>query len=285
MLDFVYIVKEDEHNEDLRYSLRSIAKYYPENKVWIVGYKPSWVKNVNYLHIEQAGDKWKNSINNILAACNCPDISENFILMNDDFFMIKPTVPIEMMGNAALGLLSHSIIKYKTSKSPWHDAFGQVQVLLKKLNIPEPYYDFETHAPLQINKKKFVEVMNLPEVQEFMQTSKVLHKRTLYKNYDKPEVITNLPADIKVTQTFDDSESRLKICGWLSVYDKQVGNSKFYSLNTLLKTNFPNPGLYEKEITSEEKSKLKNIDIDSSTVYIPSTYKEMPIKRKDFIHF
>ena len=45
-MDFVYIVKEDEKNEDLKYSLRSIAKFYPENKVWIVGYKPSWVKNV-----------------------------------------------------------------------------------------------------------------------------------------------------------------------------------------------------------------------------------------------
>ena len=285
MLDFVYIVKEDEHNEDLRYSLRSIAKYYPENKVWIVGYKPSWVKNVNYLPIEQSGDKWKNSINNILAACNCSDISNDFILMNDDFFMIKPLVPIEMMGNTTLGLLSNSIMKYKTLKSSWHNAFGQVQALLKKLNVPEPYYDFEIHAPLKINKQKFLEVMNLPEVQKFMQTSQVLHKRTLYKNYDKPETLIKLPADVKVTQTFDDSESRLKICGWLSVYDKQIGNPKFYSLNGLLKTNFPKPGLYEKEITAEEKSKLKNINIDGLTVHIPNTYEEMPIKRKDFIHF
>ena len=285
MLDFVYIVKEDEYNEDLRYSLRSIAKYYPENKVWIVGYKPSWVKNVNYLPIEQSGDKWKNSINNILAACHCSDISDNFILMNDDFFMIKPLVPIEMIGNASLGILSTNIAKkYKNMSSSWYRAFEYVRDLLKELNIPEPYYDYEVHLPLEINKKKFIEVMNLPEVQEFMQTSKILHKRTLYKNYDKKEGIC-LPADVKVEKTLDDSEKRVNICGWLSVYDNQLGSSKFYRLTHLLQDNLSQNCIYEKDtITQEEKLSLKNIQIDPDTVNIPSIYIE-PVKKKDFIKF
>lgn len=285
MLDFVYIVKEDEYNEDLRYSLRSIAKYYPENKVWIVGYKPSWVKNVNYLPIEQSGDKWKNSITNILAACNCPDISDNFILMNDDFFMIKPLVPIEMIGNASLGLLSTNITKkYKNMSSSWYRAFEYVRDLLKELNIPEPYYDYEAHLPLEINKKKFIEVMNLPEVQEFMQTSKILHKRTLYKNYDKREGL-RLPADVKVEKNLDDSEKRVNICGWLSVYDNQLGSSKFYRLTHLLQDNLSQSCIYERDtITQEEKLSLKNIQIDPNTVNIPSIYIE-PTKKKDFIKF
>ena len=49
MLDFVYIVGKSEKNEDLRYSLRSIAKHYPDHKVWIVVYKPSCVTNVELL--------------------------------------------------------------------------------------------------------------------------------------------------------------------------------------------------------------------------------------------
>lgn len=40
-MDLVYIVKNSEVNEDLRYSLRSVAKFVPHNKIWIVGYKPS----------------------------------------------------------------------------------------------------------------------------------------------------------------------------------------------------------------------------------------------------
>ena len=284
-MDFVYIVKKDEVNEDLKYSLRSIAKFYPENKVWIVGYKPSWVKNVEYLPVEQTKDKWKNSITNILTACNCPDISDDFILMNDDFFMVKPIVPIEMIGNANLGLLSETIAKYKASRSPWFDAFKQVYDLLKKIGVKEPYYDYEAHLPLQINKKKFLEVMSLPDVKNFMQTSRVLHKRTLYKNYHKPAYPLKLPADVKVTRLYDDSESRLNICGWLSVYDRQVGGSKFYVLNKTLKGNFIKPCIYEREITEEEKAGLKNIIIDPSTVKIPTSYKNIIPKKKDFMHF
>lgn len=284
-MDFVYIVKEDEKNEDLKYSLRSIAKFYPENKVWIVGYKPSWVKNVEYLPVKQSKDKWKNSMLNITAACECPNISEDFILMNDDFFMIEPKVPIEMIANSHLGLLSKTITKYKTMKSPWFNAFPQIRDLLKKLGVSEPYYDYEAHLPLQINKKKFLEVLAKPEVQIFMQTAKVLHKRTLYKNYHKTENYLELPADVKLTRSKDDSMSKLKICGWLSVYDKQVGNSSFYTLNRILRTNFPTKCIYEREITQEEKESLKNVQIDTANVQVLDHYKEPPHKKKDFLHF
>lgn len=285
-MDFVYIVKEDENNEDLKYSLRSIAKYYPENKVWIVGYKPSWVKNVEYLPVKQSKDKWKNSMTNILTACKCKDISDDFILMNDDFFMIKPLIPIEMIANTTLGLLSSTINKNKELKSPWYDAFQQVYDLLKDLNIPEPYYDFEAHLPLQINKKKFIKVINLPKVQEFMKTSKVLHKRTLYKNFDKPEKMIKIPADVKIERRYDDANRRVNICGWLSVYDRQVGNAKFGLLNRELYFNLNQPCIYEKEITEEERKNLKNVEINPNNVKIPTTYQENFKKKKDsFIHF
>ena len=63
IMDLVYIVKNSEVNEDLRYSLRSVAKFVPHDKIWIVGYKPSWVQNVEYLPVPQnLGSKWKNLI-------------------------------------------------------------------------------------------------------------------------------------------------------------------------------------------------------------------------------
>ena len=285
-MDLVYIVKESEKNDDLKYSLRSIAKFYPENKIWIVGYKPSWVTNVEYLPVEQSEDKWKNSITNILTACNCKDISDDFILMNDDFFMIEPNVPIVMISNANLGLISKTIKKYKGRRSSWFDAFSYVYELLKKIGIQEPYYDYEAHLPLEINKKKFLEVMSLPEVQEFIKTSKVLHKRTLYKNYYRNRKEIELPADVKVTRVYDDSLNRVKICGWLSVYDKQVGNSKFGSLNTMLRLKFSKPCMYEQEITEEERKDLKNIEIDPLNVKIPTSYSEYKDKkRNNFINY
>ena len=32
MMDLVYIVKNDERNDDLKYSLRSMARFYPDYK-------------------------------------------------------------------------------------------------------------------------------------------------------------------------------------------------------------------------------------------------------------
>ena len=244
-MDFVYIVKKDEHNDDLRYSLRSIAKFYPKNRVWIVGYKPSWIQNVNYIPVKQTQDKWKNSILNIQTACECENISEDFILMNDDFFCIDPLMSLEDLCNSNLDNLEVAIKHYRKRLSRWNKAFKQVYDLLEELNIEKPYYNFEAHLPLQINRKKYLEVMSLPKVQEFMKTKDVLHKRTLYKNYDKPKETITLSSDIKLHQLKDDSLGRVKICGWISVYDGQVNNHNFSKLNKLLHTNFPNKCKYE----------------------------------------
>ena len=186
-MDFVYIIKPGEKGTDLRYSLRSIAKHYPNNKVWIIGYKPTWVTNVEYLPVKQTGTKWSNSTNNVIEACKCEAISEDFILMNDDFFCIDPTLPLEIIIDSSLGLIDDVIDRYKKMRGDWAKGFIYINELMDKLKLPKPYYSYEAHLPLRINKEKFLEVISLPEVQKFMQTSKVLHKRTLYKNYDRPE--------------------------------------------------------------------------------------------------
>lgn len=256
--DLVYIVKKDEKNEDLRYSLRSVEKFVPHNKIWIVGYKPSWVTNVEYLPVIQNGNKWNNSITNILAACNCTKISKEFILMNDDFFAIKPISNLLDSINVSLGLLQNAVNEHeaKKSDSAWGKAFKYVNELLKDLNIEEPYYNYESHTPLLINKQKYLEVMNLPKVQKFMKTSKVLHKRSLYRNIDKlkPEILSK---DVKILQHTDDTLERIKICDWLSVYDGQVGNPSFKDLNTLLRTLFASCSEYEFKNKTKTKSKDK----------------------------
>ena len=50
-------------------------------------------------------------------------------------------------------------IKKSTGKTQWYKAFPLVYDLLKELNISEPYFDYEAHLPLEINKKKFLEII------------------------------------------------------------------------------------------------------------------------------
>ena len=282
-MDFVYIVKEYESNPDLRYSLRSICKFYPDSKVWIVGYKPSWIQGVGYIPVRQTSNKWINSVRNIIAACESEEISEDFVLMNDDFFMIKNKYPIEVVGNMNLGTLDEAIKNYKRMANSWCKAFGWVKTLLKQCEAFEEYYNYEAHLPLIINKKKYLEVMNLPEVQAFIKSGRTLHKRTLYKNLVKPVNFQTIPFDVKLHRNDDDVTKRMEVCGWISVYDGQVGNAKYPKLNFVLNENFPTPCKYETSLVNPA-----NIH---NTKYVPSSmsmvYKRRsPIKRsKDFTHY
>jgi len=246
--DLVYIVKPGDKNEDLKYSLRSVEKFVPHNNIWIVGYKPNWVYNVGYIPVAQTENKWKNSVKNIIAACSNEYISDDFILMNDDFFAIKPIKDLIESVNVSLGLLDDTLKERKKKKidSSWGKAFGHVNKLLETLGVPKPYYNYESHTPILINKKRYLEVMELPEVQEFMKTSKVLHKRSLYKNIDKiePKILSR---DVKLSNVKDDTEIKSKVCEWLSVFDDQVGNTQYKTLNKLLRTLFPSQCIYEKQ--------------------------------------
>lgn len=88
-MDVVYIVRPGESNDELRYSLRSLANLKHE-QVWIVGHTPTWVTGVRSLDTVQRGPKWTNGLNNWLAAVEHPDMPPAFVLMNDDFYIMEP---------------------------------------------------------------------------------------------------------------------------------------------------------------------------------------------------
>ena len=62
-MDIVYVVGENERNESLKYSLRSL-KNIPHDDVYIIGHKPAWVKNVKYVNrIQRVRNKFQNIFN------------------------------------------------------------------------------------------------------------------------------------------------------------------------------------------------------------------------------
>jgi hypothetical protein len=86
-MDFVYICK-DGNNEELRYSIRSVVESFPNSKIWVVGGKPNWYTG-NYIEVTQNLSKYRNAIENLKALCNSEEISDRFVLMNDDFYIVK----------------------------------------------------------------------------------------------------------------------------------------------------------------------------------------------------
>lgn len=172
-MDFVYLNRNGE-NEELRYSLRSLKFVSKNPKVWIVGGKPKWLINANYIKRQNhCRTKWKNTTDNLLAACRSDSISEDFVLMNDDFFFLaEQTIEKRFRG------YSESIQPH----SPWANGqFLTSEFIRSKMKIKNPKC-YELHYPMFINRLKFIECW------EFYTKNKdrpnpIPHKRTLYGNY------------------------------------------------------------------------------------------------------
>ena len=178
---------------------------------------------------------------NYEAACNHPEISENFILMNDDFFAIRQIVDWETDLNKCLGTISDKAKEYRLKKSAsrWQNGFIYAEQLLKDLNCKNQY-NYETHLPIIINKSDFKKMLNMPIIQRFMRTDKVFHKRSIYKNLfynivnSEPKKIIDVKLELQ-----KDLDSIPLTENWVSVYDYVVDNVRRYpQLNKVLRTLF-----------------------------------------------
>ena len=89
-MDIVYILKKDIQSDELRYSLRSL-KNFPHDKVWFFGGIPEDLKPDRAVYVEQRGTTtWAKVRNTIELVCRTREVSDDFWLFNDDFFVMKP---------------------------------------------------------------------------------------------------------------------------------------------------------------------------------------------------
>jgi hypothetical protein len=154
-MDFVYICK-DGNNEELRYSIRSVVESFPDSKIWVVGGKPTWYTG-NYIEVNQNLSKYRNAIENLKAVCNSEDISDRFVLMNDDFYIIKN---IDSIKDYHGGPLLEKINLYQklNSNSNYTRKLAATYKKIKSLGIENPL-DYELHVPMVMEKEKLKQTL------------------------------------------------------------------------------------------------------------------------------
>lgn len=88
--------------EELRYSLRSLEKFFMEEnyEVWIVGDLPEWAVNVRHIpHVKNerlVDSATCDAISKLSTYIHHPDTPEEFIRMYDDIYLIGPRTLEEM---------------------------------------------------------------------------------------------------------------------------------------------------------------------------------------------
>jgi hypothetical protein len=156
-MDFVYICKEG-INEELKYSIRSVIESFPDSNIWVVGGKPDWYVG-NYINVEQKESKYRNAVENLKTISTSDQISESFVLMNDDFYIIKKIDKIE---NFHGGYLLNKINLYQklNGNSQYTRKLSGTYKKLKALGFENPL-DYELHVPMIMEKEKLKIILEL----------------------------------------------------------------------------------------------------------------------------
>lgn len=156
-LSAVYIVRSTEPNNQLLYSLRSLDANLPHADLAIVGYRPQWVSH-DVRNIP--GNRWhtkpRNVYDNIAIACNADNLTDDIIVMNDDFFIMQP---IRALPPTYRCTLDQHIAKIGR-RSDWLRSLIATKEWLANQGIKEPL-SYELHRPVVINRAKMAEVLAL----------------------------------------------------------------------------------------------------------------------------
>ena len=163
-MDVVYPYRKSRWNDnELRFSLRSVEKHLPHGTIFIVGYMPTWVRNAEHIAAKDSyNHKTKNAIAKIRAACRDPRVSEKFVLMNDDFFILQ-----HMKGIAPVseGPITAKIDQHKTRAGYYYTSLCDTLRLLHAAGFERPL-SYEVHYPIVIDKARFLQLTDSVEWEE-----------------------------------------------------------------------------------------------------------------------
>lgn len=169
MMDVVYPYKRTPGDVELRYSLRSLSNM-PHGRVIVAGDKPKCInRNVVHVPVRRISDRYKSSTANILAAAEAAVETNQFIVMNDDIFILEPwTFRHENRGTIEEYLASGTAQGLYRTHVEW------TRDILVAHGIKEPLW-FGLHTPTVYERTKLIEL-----VKDFKGERYLL--RTLYHN-------------------------------------------------------------------------------------------------------
>ena len=159
MQDIVYFVKDTPTNEELRYSVRSLANF-PHGKVWFYGGCPDGLKPDRHVYVKQdQPTKWANIFKMYKMVCNNEEISEDFWLFNDDFFIMKK---VKKGPNYYEGDLYKRVVTLEDAHGGITPYSQQLRYTLQELEgMGCETKNYALHLPMLMNREKGKELCNI----------------------------------------------------------------------------------------------------------------------------
>jgi hypothetical protein len=228
-MDVVYVCRDGE-NPELRYSLRTLRNVN-HDRVWVFGGMPVWVDQdrVEFRKRMQTGSPYSSTRGHIAAACNTPEVSDPFMLWNDDFFAMKPVDEVPLYHR---GPLEGMLERFTTTKTLWAKGLRETAHMMEERGVLEGALSYDTHLPLIVHKYEMLAALRWAKKGR----TDAIHLRTLYGAWMSGGVAHPDPKIMRKTDPFPEG-------AWLS-----SGDDTFRStVEPVLRYLFPDASPYEKE--------------------------------------
>lgn len=227
--DVVYILKNDidENTKELTYSLRSL-KNFKYKKVWFAGGQPKNLSPDMAMPIKQVGkNKMERVVYTLKQICQNNELSENFWIFNDDFFVMKPHKQYEAYSNGTIQEVIDRITNMQRSAN-YMKILKTTVALLKDHKLPIKNYAL--HTPMLVNKKMVLEVLEkFPTAINF---------RNVYGNYYQLE-----SKEMEDEKYFDNKKPINKEAPYLSTWERSFASGM---IGRYIREQFPEKSRFEK---------------------------------------
>jgi hypothetical protein len=134
---------------ELRYTLRSIQKFFPElENIFIIGDCPGFVQNIIHIPFEESPErhhKQRNICCKLLEACQDKRVSDSFAWFSDDHFLLRP-YQVEYNYRATLEESMNKFTAHQTYKNTLTNTYHK---------LGGRGYDYG-HGPMVFEKEKLV---------------------------------------------------------------------------------------------------------------------------------
>lgn len=151
--DVVYVLKNGIRSDEIRYSVRSVVKNFPYKRIWFVGGKPEGIEPDRFIEYQQlGGSKWERSTDTVRLISETEDITEDYWLFNDDFFVVKK---LSQFTPKILGTLERRVQKIYEKhnlQTAYSRKLQETRQILKRNKLDT--LDYAVHCPILINKEK-----------------------------------------------------------------------------------------------------------------------------------
>lgn len=201
-MDVVYIVGTGSRwqNNELRFSLRSVDRFLKNyDRVFIVGHKPEFVTNVEWIPCKDISEyAGVNIMYKLKLACKVRDISDSFVFFNDDYYLLKDR-DTDDIGMGYSGTLQERLARINAETSYKPVLQNTIKILISEHRATR---NFDIHTPNIYHKGSLLYTMGKYDWSiPYGYTLKSLYGNNFNNGYEESEY--NLKKNTSKEQFFE----------------------------------------------------------------------------------